>query len=53
MNWPSSGSENWMHNIILKIFGKNISGELQNGSAQSQKLSKISIATICICFSYL
>ena len=22
VNWPSSGSENWMHNIILKIFGK-------------------------------
>ena len=22
VNWPSSGSENLMHNIILKIFGK-------------------------------
>ena len=22
VNWSSSGSENWMHNIILKIFGK-------------------------------
>ena len=22
LNWPSSGSENWMQNIILKFFGK-------------------------------
>ena len=27
-NWPSSGCENWMHNIILKI-----SEKLQNGDA--------------------
>ena len=47
--------------------GRNISGELQNGGAQSQKLSKIwisldrpfqksyflKIATICICQSNL
>ena len=41
MNSPSSGSENWMHNIILKTLGKNISEKLKNGDAQSQKLSKI------------
>ena len=22
VNWPSSGSKNWMHDIIIKIFGK-------------------------------
>ena len=44
MNWPSSGSENWMHNIILNIFGKKIISEkLKNGDAQSQKLPKISL----------
>ena len=41
VNWSSSGSKIYQINIILKIFRKNISKELQNGDTKSQKMCKI------------